>query len=59
MKRINRLADDALRDPSSGRIDAEHRLVYLVDGADRVVLQARYHDERLTVRPLASLRPVT
>lgn len=63
MKRINRLVDDALRDPSSGigkpeplrhvlagcwsrRIDAEHRLVYLVDGADLVVLQARYHYER-------------
>lgn len=63
VKRINRLVDDALRDPSSGigkpeplrhvlagcwsrRIDAEHRLVYLVDGADLVVLQARYHYER-------------
>lgn len=60
VKRINRLIDDALRDPTSGigkpealkhvlqgawsrRIDQEHRLVYLVDGDDLVVLQARYH----------------
>ena len=27
----------------SRRIDQEHRLVYLVDGDDIVVLQARYH----------------
>ncbi|MDU0347237.1 Txe/YoeB family addiction module toxin [Actinomyces sp. MRS3W] len=27
----------------SRRITAEHRLVYLVDGDDLVVLQARYH----------------
>jgi toxin YoeB len=27
----------------SRRIDGEHRLVYLVDGDDVVVLQARYH----------------
>ena len=27
----------------SRRIDDEHRLVYLVDGDDQVVLQARYH----------------
>jgi toxin YoeB len=27
----------------SRRIDEEHRLVYLVDGDDLVVLQARYH----------------
>ncbi|MGH9123608.1 MAG: Txe/YoeB family addiction module toxin [Acidimicrobiales bacterium] len=27
----------------SRRIDDEHRLVYLVDGDDVVVLQARYH----------------
>ncbi|MGD0447791.1 MAG: Txe/YoeB family addiction module toxin [Candidatus Dormibacteria bacterium] len=27
----------------SRRIDDEHRLVYLVDGEDIVVLQARYH----------------
>lgn len=27
----------------SRRIDAEHRLVYLVDGDDIIVLQARYH----------------
>lgn len=30
----------------SRRIDEEHRLVYLVDGEDVVVLQARYHYER-------------
>jgi toxin YoeB len=29
----------------SRRIDEEHRLVYLVDGDDVVVLQARYHYE--------------
>lgn len=27
----------------SRRIDEEHRLVYLVDGEDLVVLQARFH----------------
>jgi toxin YoeB len=27
----------------SRRVDEEHRLVYLVDGDDIVVLQARYH----------------
>jgi toxin YoeB len=60
LKRINRLIDDALRDPSTGigkpeplrhmlagawsrRISEEHRLVYLVDGDDLVVLQARFH----------------
>ncbi|MEU0093904.1 Txe/YoeB family addiction module toxin [Kribbella sp. NPDC006257] len=60
VKRINRLIEDALRDPTSGigkpeplkhvlqgawsrRIDQEHRLVYLVDGDDLVVLQARFH----------------
>jgi toxin YoeB len=60
VKRINRLIEDALRDPTGGigkpeplkhilqgawsrRIDQEHRLVYLVDGDDLVVLQARYH----------------
>jgi toxin YoeB len=59
-KRINRLIDDALRDPFAGigkpeqlrhaltgtwsrRITEEHRLVYLVDGDDLVILQARYH----------------
>jgi toxin YoeB len=58
--RINRLIDDALRDPTTGigkpeplrhmlsgtwsrRISEEHRLVYLVDGDDLVILQARYH----------------
>jgi toxin YoeB len=63
VKRINRLVDDALRDPFAGigkpeplrhvlagcwsrRIDDEHRLVYLVEGDDVVVLQARYHYER-------------
>ncbi len=60
LKRVNRLLEDALRDPFSGigkpeqlrhalagawsrRITEEHRLVYLVDGEDLVVLQARYH----------------
>jgi len=60
VKRINRLIDDALRDPFAGigkpeqlrhaltgawsrRITEEHRLVYLVDGDDLVILQARYH----------------
>jgi toxin YoeB len=62
LMRINRLVDDALRDPTAGigkpeplrhvlagrwprRINEEHRLVYLVDGEDLVVLQARYHYE--------------
>jgi toxin YoeB len=60
LKRVNRLIDDALRDPASGigkpeplrhmlagawsrRISEEHRLVYLVDGGDLVILQARFH----------------
>lgn len=60
--RINRLIDDALRDPTAGigkpeplrhmfagawsrRITDEHRLVYLVDGDDLVILQARFHYE--------------
>jgi toxin YoeB len=60
LKRINRLIDEALRDPTNGigkpeplrhmfagcwsrRISEEHRLVYLVDGDDLVILQARYH----------------
>lgn len=60
LKRINRLIDDALRDPVTGigkpeplrhmltgawsrRITEEHRLVYLVDGEDLVILQARFH----------------
>ncbi len=60
LKRVNRLLEDALRDPFScigmheqlrhalagawsRRITEEHRLVYLVDGEDLVVLQARYH----------------
>ena len=30
----------------SRRIDEEHRLIYLVDGDDLVILQARYHYER-------------
>jgi len=59
-KRVNRLLDDAVRDPFAGigkpetlrhvlqgcwsrRIDEEHRLVYLVEGDDIVVLQAGYH----------------
>jgi len=62
LKRLNRLIDDALRDPTTGigkperlrhmlsgtwsrRITDEHRLVYLVDGEDLVVLQARFHYE--------------
>jgi toxin YoeB len=60
LKRINRLIDDALRDPVTGigkpeplrhmfagawsrRTSEEHRLVYLVDGDDLVILQARFH----------------
>jgi toxin YoeB len=60
LRRVNRLLEDALRDPFGGigkpeqlrhalagawsrRITEEHRLVYLVDGEDLVVLQARYH----------------
>ena len=62
LKRINRLIDDARRDPFTGigkpeqlrhalsgtwsrRITEEHRLVYLVDGDDLVILQARFHYE--------------
>ena len=62
LTRINRLIDDALRDPVSGigkpeplrhmlsgawsrRITEEHRLVYLVDGDDLIILQARFHYE--------------
>jgi len=33
----------ALAGAWSRRIDQEHRLVYLVDGDDSVILQARYH----------------
>lgn len=33
----------ALSGAWSRRIDEEHRLVYLVDGDDIVILQARYH----------------
>ncbi len=33
----------ALAGTWSRRIDQEHRLVYLVDGDDVVILQARYH----------------
>ena len=60
IKRINRLIEDARRDPFAGvgkpeqlrhalagawsrRITEEHRLVYLVDGDDLVILQARLH----------------
>lgn len=60
LKRINRLLDEVLRDPTAGigkpeplrhllagcwsrRISEEHRLVYLGDGDDIVILQARYH----------------
>ena len=62
LKRIDRLLDDAMRDPIAGigkpeplrhllsgvwsrRITEEHRLVYLIDGDDLVVVQARFHDE--------------
>ena len=60
LKRVNRLIEAAVRDPTSGigkpeplrhllsgawsrRITDEHRLVYLIDGDDLVILQARYH----------------
>ena len=60
LRRVNRLIEAALRDPTSGvgkpeplrhllsgawsrRISDEHRLVYLLDGHDLVILQARYH----------------
>jgi toxin YoeB len=60
LRRINRLIEAALRDPTLGtgkpeplrhllagasprRITDEHRLVYLLDGDDLVILQARYH----------------
>ena len=60
LKRINRLIENALRDPVAGigkpeplrhmltgvwsrRITEEHRVVYLVDGEDLVILQARFH----------------
>jgi toxin YoeB len=59
LERINRLIDDARREPTSGigkpvqlqhlltgvwsrRITEEHRLVYLVDDEDLVILQARF-----------------
>jgi toxin YoeB len=59
LERINRLIDDARRDPTSGigrpvplqhlltgvwsrRVTEEHRLVYLVDDEDLVILQARF-----------------
>ena len=57
LRRVNRLIEAALRDPSSGigkpeplrhllsgawsrRISDEHRLVYLLDGEDLVILQS-------------------
>ena len=60
LKRVNRLIDDVLRDPTAGigkpeplrhafagcwsrRISEEHRLVYLVDTDDIVILQTHYH----------------
>jgi toxin YoeB len=60
LRRINRLIDDALRDPAQGigkpeplkhllagawsrRITEEHRLVYLVDDDEVVIMQARFH----------------
>ncbi|MGL5810061.1 MAG: Txe/YoeB family addiction module toxin [Nocardioides sp.] len=59
LKRINRLIDDALRDPTRGigkpeplkhvlagtwsrRIAEAHRLVYLVDDGDLVIIQAQF-----------------
>lgn len=62
LRRLNRLLDDVVRDPTSGigkpeplrhalagawsrRITDEHRLVYLVEGDDVVVLACRYHYE--------------
>jgi toxin YoeB len=62
LKRVNRLIDDALREPVAGigkpeplrhvlagawsrRITEEHRLVYLVDGDDLVIMQVRLHYE--------------
>lgn len=35
----------ALAGAWSRRIDERHRLVYLVDGSDVVILQVRYHDD--------------
>ena len=43
VKRINRLNEDALRDPQNGIGKPEPLLVYLVDGDDLVILQARFH----------------
>jgi toxin YoeB len=60
LRRINRLIEDALRDPTTGigkpeplrhvlagawsrRISEEHRLVYLVEDSDLIILQARFH----------------
>lgn len=59
LRRINALIDAIDRDPYSGpgkperlrhgieawsrRIDAQHRLVYRIEGADLLILQARYH----------------
>ncbi|MDP9164740.1 MAG: Txe/YoeB family addiction module toxin [Actinomycetota bacterium] len=60
LTRLNRLIEDARRDPYAGigkpeqlrhalagswsrRITEEHRLVYLIDGDDLVIIQARYH----------------
>jgi toxin YoeB len=62
LKRINRLIQDILRNPTSGigkpeplkwdlagawsrRINDEHRLVYLVEDDEIVILAARYHYE--------------
>jgi toxin YoeB len=60
LNRVNRLIDEADRDPAAGtgkperlkgdlagawsrRIDQEHRLVYVVQDDDLIVLQARHH----------------
>ena len=59
LKRINRLIDDALWDPTAGigkpeplkhmlagawsrRITEEHRLVYLIEDDDLIVVQTRF-----------------
>ena len=41
----------------SRRMTEEHRLVYLVDGDDLVILQARFHGEENQVRPPAARKP--
>ena len=54
LSRINGLIEDAVRHPFEGlgkpeplrhALSGAHRLVYLVDGDDLVILQARFHYE--------------